>query len=296
MTPFKVVVGGIIIFFDIMKYVRKMIEIENVTFTYEGSSRTALSDVHLKIEEGDFLLVTGLSGSGKSTLLRLLNGLIPHFYRGRMEGRVLVDGIDTKEASVASLSRKVGLVFQNPDNQIVTLRVDREIAFGLENLGFPREEIVRRIEEVLKKLRIEHLRYRPTNELSGGEKQLVAIASVLAMRPKIIALDEPTSELDPFSSARIASTLDILNREGITVVVAEHKLDLFSPFANKMIVMAGGRIVEQGSPRELLYKKELAVHGVRPPSVVRLSYKSGVSESRPLTLGELLVALKRCAK
>ncbi len=269
-----------------------MIEIEGVTFTYEGSSKPALSDVNLRIEEGDFLLVTGLSGSGKSTLLRLLNGLIPHFYRGKMEGRVLVDGIDTREASVASLSKKVGLVFQNPDNQIVTLRVDREIAFGLENLGFPREEIVRRIEEVLKKLRIEHLRYRPTNELSGGEKQLVAIASVLAMRPKIIALDEPTSELDPFSSARIAYILDILNREGITVVVAEHKLDLFSPFANKMIVMANGHIVEQGSPRELLYKKELMIHGVRPPSVVKLSYEYGVSENKPLTLGELLVALR----
>ena len=275
-----------------MKYVRKLIEIEGVTFTYEGSSKPALSDVHLRIERNKLYGVIGPNGSGKSTLLRLLNGLIPHFYRGKMEGRVLVDGIDTREASVASLSKKVGLVFQNPDNQIVTLRVDREIAFGLENLGFPREEIVRRIEEVLKKLRIEHLRYRPTNELSGGEKQLVAIASVLAMRPKIIALDEPTSELDPFSSARIASILDILNREGITVVVAEHKLDLFSPFANKMIVMAGGHIVEQGSPRELLYKKELMTHGVRPPSVVKLSYEYGVSENKPLTLGELLVALR----
>ncbi len=269
-----------------------MLEIEDVTFRYEGSKRPALSEVSLEIDRGEFLLIAGLSGSGKSTLLRLLNGLIPHFYRGEMKGRVLVDGIDTREASVAQLSRKVGLVFQNPDNQIVTLRVDREIAFGLENLGLPREEIIRRIDEVLKKLGIEHLRRRSTAELSGGEKQLVAIASVLAMKPDVIVLDEPTSELDPFSSARIAKVLGNLNREGVTVIVAEHRLDLFAPKASRMIVISGGRIVREGHPRELLYKGDISLHGVRPPSVVKLARRYGVAEAQPLSVGELIVALR----
>ncbi len=270
-----------------------MLKIEDVTFRYEGSKRPALSEVSLEIDRGEFLLLAGLSGSGKSTLLRLLNGLIPHFYRGEMKGRVLVDGVDTREASVAQLSRKVGLVFQNPDNQIVTLRVDREIAFGLENMGLPREEIISRIDEVLKKLGIEHLRKRSTAELSGGEKQLVAIASVLAMRPDVIVLDEPTSELDPFSSARIAKVLGNLNREGVTVIVAEHRLDLFAPKASRMIVISNGRIVREEHPRELLYKGDISLHGVRPPSVVKLARKYGVVGAQPLAVGELIVALRR---
>ncbi|HDI73582.1 MAG TPA: ABC transporter ATP-binding protein [Candidatus Korarchaeota archaeon] len=270
-----------------------MLKIENVTFRYEGSSQPALSDVSLKVDEGEFLLVAGLSGSGKSTLLRLLNGLIPHFYKGEMKGRVLVDGVDTREASVAQLAKKVGLVFQNPDNQIVTLRVDREIAFGLENLGLPREEIIKRVNDVLRKLGIEHLRKRSTHELSGGEKQLVAIASVLAMEPSVIALDEPTSELDPFSSARIAKVLGNLNREGISVIVAEHRLDLFTPKASRMVVMSNGRIVKEGDPRELLYRGDISVYGVRPPSVVKLARRYGVQDRRPLMVGELVAAVRK---
>ncbi len=269
-----------------------VIKIENVSFKYEGSERPALLGINLQINRGDFLLITGLSGSGKSTLLRLLNGLIPHFYRGEMKGRVLVDGIDTKEASVAQLARKVGLVFQNPDNQIVTLRADREIAFGLENLGLSREEMKERIDWVLEKLGIEHLRKKSTYELSGGEKQLVAIASVLAMKPFVIVLDEPTSELDPFSSARISKVLGNLNREGITIVVAEHRLDLFSHRANRMIVISNGQIVREGNPRDLLYMKDISVYGVRPPTVVKLA-KSYAVNGKPLTVGELLISMRR---
>jgi len=269
-----------------------MLKIENVTFRYEANKKPSLSEINLEVRRGDFLLVTGLSGSGKSTLLRLLNGLIPHFYRGEMKGRVLVDGVDTREASVAELSRKVGLVFQNPDNQIVTLRVDREIAFGLENLGLPREEIVARINEVLGRLGVKHLRKRSTAELSGGEKQLVAIASVLAVKPDVIVLDEPTSELDPFSSARIAKVVGDLNREGITVIIAEHKLDLFALKANRMVIMSGGKVVKEGNPRELMYREEIAVYGIRPPSVVKLAKKYGVDKEMPLSVGELVVALR----
>ena len=272
-----------------------VIEIENVSFKYEDSERPALLDINLKINRGDFLLITGSSGSGKSTLLRLLNGLIPHFYRGEMKGRVLVDGIDTKEASVAQLARKVGLVFQNPDNQIVTLRVDREIAFGLENLELSRGEMGRRIDWVLKKLGIERLRKKSTYELSGGEKQLVAIASVLAMKPFVIVLDEPTSELDPFSSARIVKILGNLNKEGITIVIAEHRLDLFSYKANRMVVISSGQIMREGSPRDLLYMRDIYSYGVRPPTVVKLA-RNYKASNKPLTIGELLAFLRRDIK
>jgi energy-coupling factor transporter ATP-binding protein EcfA2 len=263
-----------------------LIKFEGVSFRYEGSESYAIRDVNLEIRRGDFLLIAGMSGSGKSTLLRMMNGLIPHFYRGEMAGRVLVDGVDTREASVAQLARKVGLVFQNPDNQIVTLRVDRELAFGLENLGMSREEMVKRVNYALSKLKIEHLERRSTYELSGGEKQLVAIASIVAMKPDILVLDEPTSELDPFGAARIVRILKELNREGITIIVAEHRLDLFAPSSNRLLVVHEGRIKFDGDPREILYDDPHSL-GVKPPGVVKFAKNYGV-KGRPLTVGELI--------
>ncbi len=267
-----------------------LVKIERVSFTYEGNSKPSLLDVSLEVDRGDFVLVVGKSGSGKSTLLRLLNGLIPHFYQGEMKGRVLVDGMDTKEVTVAQLARKVGLVFQNPDNQIVNLKVDRELAFGLENLGLSRDEIVSRIEEVSKLLGIEDLLHKFTFELSGGQKQLVAIASMMAMKPQVLALDEPTSELDPVNSARIAGILKKLNLMGTTIVVAEHRLDLFAGLSNKLIVMDGGRIVKSGDPRSLLYEG-LSEFGVRTPRVVEIAINLGLKG--PLTVGELVSVARR---
>ncbi|MCS7103917.1 MAG: energy-coupling factor ABC transporter ATP-binding protein, partial [Candidatus Korarchaeum sp.] len=205
----------------------------------------------------------------------------------------LVDGIDTREASVAQLARKVGLVFQNPDNQVVTLRVDREVAFGLENLGMLREEIIERVSYALSKLRIDHLKSRSTYELSGGEKQLVAIASLIAMKPEVIALDEPTSELDPYSAARIVRILRELNREGVTVIVAEHRLDLFAPVSNRFLVVHNGRVVLEGEPKDALYGNDLYQFGVRSPSVVRLAKRWGAFPERPLTVGEVVRAMVR---
>ncbi|MEM0041895.1 MAG: ABC transporter ATP-binding protein [Candidatus Korarchaeum sp.] len=265
-----------------------VVRFDEVSFRYEGSESYAIRDVNLEIRKGDFVLIAGMSGSGKSTLLRMMNGLIPHFYRGEMRGRVLVDGVDTREASVAQLARKVGIVFQNPDNQIVTLRVDREVAFGLENLGVAREEIVERVNYALSKLRIEHLKNRSTYELSGGEKQLVAIASLIAMKPELIVLDEPTSELDPYSAARIVRVLRELNREGVTIVVAEHRLDLFAPASNRFLVIHNGRVVLESQPRDALYGSDLYQFGVRSPSVVRLAKSWGACAGKPLTVGELL--------
>ncbi|MEJ2048011.1 MAG: ABC transporter ATP-binding protein [Dehalococcoidia bacterium] len=173
-----------------------LISIEDLTFTYSGSDHPALKNISLKIGEGEFVLVTGPSGGGKSSLGRCLNGLIPHFYGGKIYGRVLVSGLDTRNHSTKELAGKVGFVFQDPENQLVSLDVEREIAFGLENLAFPRDLIAKRVEESLDALGIASLRYRQLSELSGGEKQKVGIASVLALHPTILILDEPTSELD----------------------------------------------------------------------------------------------------
>ena len=272
------------------------VELLNVSFQYSKRKELALADVNLKIKRGEFVLILGRSGSGKSTLLRLLNGLIPHFYEGELKGRVLIDGMDTREHSVAELSRKVGLVFQNPDNQIVTLKVERELSFGLENLGVDPEEIERRVKEVIEWLRMQNLVDRFTDELSGGEKQLVAIGSILAMDPDVIALDEPTSELDQINAARIAGLVKRLNESGKTIIIAEHRLDLFVPLADRVVILSDGRVVLDGPPREV-FKSDPSRYDVNEPASVRiyrlLKDRIPVRDEPPLTVKEF-VHMMRC--
>ena len=165
-----------------------MIKLHDFTFTYNGTDQPALRNVTLTIEDGEFILITGPSGGGKSTLCRCFNGLVPHFYGGTISGRAEVQGMDIMKHSPRELAVKVGMVFQDPENQLVTTDVEREIAFGLENLGFPVNLIARRIEEALDTVGIASLRFRRHHELSGGEKQKVAIASVLALHPKVLVL------------------------------------------------------------------------------------------------------------
>ncbi len=254
-----------------------MIELRDVWFRYEGSESPALRGVSLEIRRGEFILLLGASGAGKSTLLRTLNGLIPHFYAGEMRGRVTVDGLDTREAPVSELAGKVGLVFQNPENQLVTGTAEREIAFGLENLGLSREEMRERVRSVSEVLGIERLLGRWTGSLSGGEKQLVAIASVLAMGPSYLALDEPTSELDPRSARAVASALQRIHEEGKTIIVSEHRLDVFAPLASRAVVLGEGRVIADGEPAEVLVRRDVIESGVLPPRVVQI-YLAGAEE------------------
>ena len=203
-----------------------MIRLDNLSFTYSGADKPALQNINLTIEDGEFVLITGPSGSGKSTLCRCLNGLVPHFYGGKIGGKAEVQGMDVMEHLTRDLATKVGMVFQDPENQLVTTDVEREIAFGLENFGFSRDLIARRIEEALDTVGIAALRFRRLEELSGGEKQKVAVASVLALHPEILVLDEPTSELDPKGAEEVLSLLERLNDElGITIILSEHRLD-----------------------------------------------------------------------
>jgi energy-coupling factor transporter ATP-binding protein EcfA2 len=189
-----------------------LIRLREFSFSYNGADRPALDRINLTIEDSQFVLVTGASGGGKSTLCRVFNGLVPHFYGGRISGQAEVQGRDILATPPKELATRVGMVFQDPENQLVTSDVEREIAFGLENLGYPRNLIARRIEEALDTAGIAQLRFARHNELSGGEKQKVAIASVLALHPEILVLDEPTSELDPQSAEEVLRLLERLDR------------------------------------------------------------------------------------
>ncbi|MDH5787733.1 MAG: energy-coupling factor ABC transporter ATP-binding protein, partial [Candidatus Bathyarchaeota archaeon] len=177
-----------------------IIETKNLTYTYPSVTKPSIIDVSIKIEKGEFTLITGPSGCGKTTLCRCFNGLIPHFYQGELKGEIVVAEINPIEHPIYELATHVGLVFQNPDNQLFALSVEKDVAFGLENLGVPREKMRERVDSALNLTGIFDLRERAPHELSGGQQQRVAIASVLAMQPELIILDEPTSFLDPLSA------------------------------------------------------------------------------------------------
>jgi energy-coupling factor transport system ATP-binding protein len=270
-----------------------LIRIEGLTFCYSDALQPALKDISLTITDGEFVLLTGPSGGGKSSLCRSLNGLIPHFYGGNISGRVVVAGQDTLTSSTKEMATRVGFVFQDPENQLVSMDVEREIAFGLENLGFSRDLIAKRLEESLDTLGIANLRYRRLSELSGGEKQKVAIASVLALHPKILVLDEPTSELDPKGAEEVLAVVTRLNDElGLTVILVEHRLDRVIQYVDRLIVLDGGTIVVDGAVSDILANRyrELSAIGVGVPPLVRLFQemrKRGVAIDRvPLTVKE----------
>jgi len=242
----------------------RMIVLSNVSFSYPDGTQ-ALSEVSLRIPEGDFVLLCGPTGCGKSTLLLTLNGLIPHTVRGLLQGTVTVMGKDTHTTPVAVLACTVGTVLQNPDSQIFHFTCADEIAFGLENLGVSRDRIQRRIEEVLRQLGMERFRDRRTAELSGGEKQRLVVAATLAMGSRVLVLDEPLSDLDPMGKKEFLDLLRELHRQGVTVVLAEHNLDLAPSYAARMIVMARGRVRLDGKVDTVL-----RVHG---PDIRRLGLR-----------------------
>jgi len=229
-----------------------------------------MQNVSLSIEKGEFVILTGPSGCGKTTFCRCLNGLIPNFYSGEFQGDLIVDEINVSNKSTAELSKHIGFVFQNPENQLFSLSVERDVAFGLENLGVPKEEAVARVRWAMKSTGIENLRNKAPYELSGGQQQRAAIAGVLAMKPNIIVLDEPTSFLDPKSAEDIVGVIAQLNREyRLTTILVEHRLDIVSRYANRVIVMDGGKVVLDGSPSEV-YGDKARLIGIGLPKVTTL--------------------------
>lgn len=269
----------------------KLIEIKDLSFTYAGSDKQSLANINLIVKEREFIVITGVSGCGKSTLLKCMNGLIPHFYTGNLRGEVYVLGKATKSQPTYIISQDVGMVFQNPDNQLFSLTVEGDVAFALENLGFPKDEIERRVKWAMEVLNIEDLKQLSPFDLSGGQKQKVALASVLALKPKVIMLDEPTSFLDPLSSLSLIETISSMREEaGITVIVVEHRLDLLIGYASRLIVMDEGHIVADGNPRDVLYSDIVASLGIGMPKVVKIVKEldlPNLSIHKPLTTREL---------
>ena len=251
-----------------------MLQTEHLTFAYpaeEGQSAptAALEDVTLSVEKGSFVVVLGHNGSGKSTLAKQMNAvLLP------CGGTVYVDGMDTKqEALLLEIRRRVGMVFQNPDNQIVANVVEEDVAFAPENLGVPPEEIRQRVDAALKQVGMFEYREHAPHLLSGGQKQRVAIAGVIAMEPKIIVLDEPTAMLDPLGRSEVISTITRLCRErGMTVVLITHHMDECVG-ADRLVVMSNGNIVADGAPAQVFSQVELMEsEGLTVPETTRLLY------------------------
>jgi len=247
------------------------LDVRNLSFTYAGNDFPSLTDVNMKVEGGEFVLVTGPSGCGKSTLCKSLVGLIPHSYPGKMDGDVEVFGLSVKERPINEIATRAGLVFQDPENQLFTLSVENDVAFGPENLALPREEIRERVDWSLAAVRIQDLRTRAPFEISGGQQQRAAIASVLAMKPMLLVFDEPTSFLDPVSAKNLFELIYSLKKQlAVTVVLVEHRLDLAAAMANRIIVLDKGRIVLDGEPRTVLADELLDEIGVGTPAVTRL--------------------------
>lgn len=275
-----------------------LVEVEKLTFRYTEAPQPMLKEIGLRIEEGEILILAGPSGCGKSTLLRCLNGLIPYMYPGEYRGSVTIGGSRVNETPMGVIAQKVGLLFQNPENQIFMFSVERDIAFGLENLALPREEIQSRVDEAMRLLEIGHLAQRAPHELSDGQKQRVALAGVIAMRPKLVILDEPTSLLDPKTASELVSLIKDLNgRLGTTFVVVEHRLDLLTNVATRMVVMSEGRKVLDGKPSEILSDQRVEAYGIAVPSSTKLYSelaKEGIRLARvPLSPSELVDELRR---
>ncbi len=278
-----------------------IIEIKDLAFIYRGSKKPSIKNIALKINRGDFVILTGPSGCGKTTLCRCLDGLIPHSYPGELEGEVKVADLVVKDHSISDVAQHVGFVLQNPENQLFSLSIERDIAFGLENLALPREEIRERVDWALDIIGLADLRDKAPYELSGGQQQRVAIASVLAMKPEVMILDEPTSFLDPLAAKRLLEIVHKLNKDmNLAIILVEHRLDLVSAYSNRIIIMDEGEIKIDGPPRKVFSDESIDQMDIGLPKVTRL-YKELKKERYllagliPLSAIEMVQIIKEAA-
>jgi energy-coupling factor transport system ATP-binding protein len=263
---------------DLPEDTTALVRFEELTYSYPYSDSCVLSDINLKLEKGEFVLLAGASGCGKSTLVRCLNRLVPEILGGNLSGRVLFRGKDLKNEKVHRLALEVGMVFQNPETQLFSLTVEDDLAFGPENLGLPRQEVLSRVENSLKAVKLEKLRDHFIFTLSGGEKQRTAIGGNLAMEPEILVLDEPTSDMDPAGTLEVLDLLRSLNADKqTTLILIEHKFDAVFEMADRMLVMDEGRIILDGKPFEILCREEekLKKLGIHPPQLAEVAHLLG---------------------
>lgn len=241
-----------------------IIKIRDLSYTYPLSEKPALRNIALDVEEGQFLAVIGPNGAGKSTLCYTIAGFIPHFFKGKLEGQVQIGDMDTHHAHLNDFVQKVGLVFQNPFTQISGSKftVYEEIAFGLENRGVPRDEIRKRVDEMIAMTGLQDLGDRSPYALSGGQQQRVALASILVLQPSVLVLDEPTSQLDPIGSREVFQVIKDMSRRGMTIVMTEHKMEWVAEFADRVLALSDGEVLQMGSPQDVLTSPELPKHSI----------------------------------
>jgi energy-coupling factor transport system ATP-binding protein len=271
-----------------------VLTLQGVTYQYPLTEQPVLRNISFQVAAGEFLAIVGPNGAGKSTLCYTISGFIPHFYKGDLEGTVQIEGLNLLDSSLSEWVVKAGLVFQNPFNQISGAKytVYEEIAFGLENTGVPREAMKQRIEEAMELTGISSLAGRSPYSLSGGQQQRVALTSILVMEPKILVLDEPTSQMDPIGTREVFQVITTLSDRGMTVVMVEHKLEWIAAFADRVLALDQGEIIAEGTPQEVLTAPLLAERGFgfsRYTQVAREAQRLGLwpAEKRlPITLEE----------
>lgn len=252
-----------------------VIQFKNVSYSYPLADTPAIKNLNLEIEEGRFYGVVGENGSGKTTLCALIRGFAPSFYKGELTGEVLVDGKPTVDYGPGELSLRIGYVFQNPFNQISGVKdtLFEEVAFGLENFGVPVDEIEERVTEVMKLTDIWHLAEKNPFELSGGQQQRAALASIIVLKPDILVIDEPTSQLDPEGTEKVFQIIEKLKHEKKTVILVEHKVDLVAEYADEVLVLRNGELIRSGDRRTVLSDMTLLEQGVQLPQMAILGNK-----------------------
>lgn len=274
-----------------------LIEVKDLKYRYPGTTELALDGISFTVEKGEFIGIAGENGAGKSSLSQALLGLIPQFYKGAYGGSVTVCGMDARSTPVSELCRHVGLVFQNPFNQLSGAKdtVYDEVGYGLQNLGFPPEEIRTRVESVLRCFGIWEYRDRNPFDLSGGQLQRVAICSVLAMNPDVLILDEPTSQLDPEGSEEVFHTVDELTKMGITIIMIEQKIEKLAGYCDRVLLMHQGHVVDYDTPRKIFSCEDLYDLGVNPPAYTRFARANALAfedGTLPVTHAETLELVK----
>lgn len=267
------------------------IVVENLKYRYPLTDNLVLNGLSFEIGEGEFIGIIGQNLSGKSTLCQSFVGLIPHFYHGAYGGKVLIDGTEVLKSEISELALKVGMVFQNPFTQVTGSKqnVYEEIAFGLENMGLSRNEMIERIDYSLSLLDIYKYKDRNPFDLSGGQMQRMAIAGIIAMKPEIIVLDEPTSQLDPQGSEEVFKAIQELSREGMTVIMVEHKIEKIARYADRVMLMHQGKITDFDRPEKIFSRGDLESYGVIAPAFTRICRAFDIKDKEglyPVTLSE----------
>ena len=268
-------------------------KIENVNYKYPLEEKQALKNINIEIKKGEFWAVIGKNGSGKTTFCNMLRRFVPDFYKGELTGKIMLEDKELKDYSQKELVQKIGFVFQNPFTQISGVKdtVFEEIAYGLENLGLDKEEIISRVEKILKLLEIEKLRDRNPYDLSGGQKQRVALASIIAMNPDILVIDEPTSQLDPKGTEDIFKIINLMANEGKTIILVEHKLELIAEYAENILVLDEGEIILSGKAEEVLNNKILLEKEIGMTQYSILAYE--LEKARKVELEEIPITKEK---